>query len=51
MATKSNDTSLKELLDDVGNGKIQLPEFQRPGKVISGRDSAETVKEFGQALR
>ncbi len=30
MATKSNDTSLKELLDDVGNGKIQLPEFQRP---------------------
>ena len=26
---ESNDTKLKELLEHVGNGKIQLPEFQR----------------------
>ena len=27
---KTNDTLLKELLDDVGNAKMQLPDFQRP---------------------
>lgn len=29
MSTKSNDTTLKYLLDQVENGKAQLPEFQR----------------------
>ena len=29
MPVKSNDTSLKTLLEGVGSGKYQLPEFQR----------------------
>ena len=29
MAVKSNDTNLSELLKTVGNGKSQLPDFQR----------------------
>lgn len=29
MAIRSNDTALSDILKEVGNGKIQLPEFQR----------------------
>lgn len=29
MAVKTNDINLSDILAEVGNGKIQLPEFQR----------------------
>lgn len=34
---KTNDTDLSEILQDVGNGKIQLPDFQRPWTWECGR--------------